>query len=342
MNASVAEAAETVPETYYTHHEGCGPTPHRSNAAVFHRELTTLDVALCMRVIERGTGSGYSGALLSHLVGPEGRVTSVDIDGHLTLWANVAHHDRGLSNIRCYEDGAQPTGLALFDRSVAWCTPERLPKTWGREVADNGLIITPLPVALVPNTTVVTKIRVKNDGPTVEAIFNGAYIEATNGPKTDLDAPGRRIDWDNRTAVSARLDDRRARRALEAALAAPLPSAEVPNPAPDSGLHCPKGAPSTAQRTGRAGLRPGPQPDDRAGGVAVPAAVQEQIDLLAAVDPEAGRLAQEAASRMYAPADEAESDADRQRRITTASATWCRLTTHYADLLAAQTQGSAA
>lgn len=197
----VAQAAEAVPETYYTHHEGRGPTPHRSNPRVIHRELTTLDVAPGMRVIERGTGSGYSGALLSHLVGPNGHVTSIDIDGYLTRWANLAHHDRGLSNIRCYEDGTQPARAGHYDRSVAWCTPERLPTAWVEEVADNGLIVAPLPITTVPNTTVVAKIRVRNGEPMVEAIFNGGYIEATSAPKTDLDAPGRWVDWDDRTAV---------------------------------------------------------------------------------------------------------------------------------------------
>ncbi|WP_208905480.1 hypothetical protein [Streptomyces melanosporofaciens] len=38
---AVADAAELVPERHYTHHEGRGATPHRSNPAVIHRELTT-------------------------------------------------------------------------------------------------------------------------------------------------------------------------------------------------------------------------------------------------------------------------------------------------------------
>ncbi|WP_372456435.1 hypothetical protein [Streptomyces anulatus] len=33
-----------------------------------------------MNVVEFGTGSGYSGALLAELVGPTGRVTSLDND----------------------------------------------------------------------------------------------------------------------------------------------------------------------------------------------------------------------------------------------------------------------
>lgn len=203
MNASVAQAAEAVPESYYTHHEGRGPTPHRSNPAVIHRELTTLGVAPGMRVIEWGTGSGYSGALLSRLVGHDGHVTSIDIDGYLVRWANLAHHDRGLANIRCYEDGTHPAGGSLYDRGVAWCTPELLPQAWVKKVADGGVIVTPLPIATVPNITVVTKIRLHNGVPTVEGIFHGGYIEATTAPKNNFDLPGRWVDWEERTGTPA-------------------------------------------------------------------------------------------------------------------------------------------
>ncbi|MGO4750784.1 protein-L-isoaspartate(D-aspartate) O-methyltransferase, partial [Streptomyces sp. 2MCAF27] len=100
--SAIALAAESVPERHYTHHEGRGATPHRSNPAVIHRELGTLEVGPGLNVAEFGTGSGYSGALLSQLVGPSGKVTSLDIDAYLTRWANLIHHERGLGNIRCH------------------------------------------------------------------------------------------------------------------------------------------------------------------------------------------------------------------------------------------------
>ncbi|MFE7816268.1 hypothetical protein ACFU5P_30960 [Streptomyces sp. NPDC057433] len=34
---AVADAATTAPERHYTHHDGRGATPHRSNQAVIHR-----------------------------------------------------------------------------------------------------------------------------------------------------------------------------------------------------------------------------------------------------------------------------------------------------------------
>ncbi|MEU1791630.1 methyltransferase domain-containing protein [Streptomyces sparsogenes] len=198
--SAIALAAESVPERHYTHHEGRGATPHRSNPAVIHRELGTLEVRPGLNVVEFGTGSGYSGALLAQLVGPSGKVTSLDIDTYLTRWANLIHHERGLDNIRCHTaDGtAGFPARAPYDRVVAWCTPPLLPQTWVDQVVDGGLIVAPLPIASVPNMTVVAKIRVRDRQPHVEQIFTGGYIEATTSPKGDLDLPGRWVDWENR------------------------------------------------------------------------------------------------------------------------------------------------
>ncbi|MGI5341900.1 protein-L-isoaspartate O-methyltransferase family protein [Streptomyces sp. CA-181903] len=200
MTTAVAQAAETVPERHYTHHDGRGPTPHRSNPVVIHRELTTLDVRAGMNVAEHGTGSGYSGALLAQLVGPTGTVTSLDIDAYLVRWAQLIHHERGVTNVHCHSaDGtAGFAERAPYDRMVAWCTPPRLPQAWVDQVVDGGLIVAPLPIAPVPNMTVVAKIRVRDGAPVVEAVFTGGYIEATASPKDNLDLPGRWVDWENR------------------------------------------------------------------------------------------------------------------------------------------------
>ncbi|MGO4427229.1 methyltransferase domain-containing protein, partial [Streptomyces sp. MCAF7] len=97
----VAEAAENVPARHYTHHDERGHTVHRTNPVYVQRDVSSLDVTEGMNVLEIGTGSGYSGALLARLTGASGQVTSLDIDPYLTRWANLIHHRRGLDNIRC-------------------------------------------------------------------------------------------------------------------------------------------------------------------------------------------------------------------------------------------------
>lgn len=87
---------------------------------------------------------------------------------------------------------------------IPLCLPDTVPPKPQPELTgcqgqvDGGLVVAPLPIAAVPNMTVVARIRVRNGQPDVEAIFTGGYIEATASPKGDLDLPGRWVDWENR------------------------------------------------------------------------------------------------------------------------------------------------
>ncbi|MFE7130877.1 protein-L-isoaspartate O-methyltransferase [Streptomyces sp. NPDC057638] len=203
---AIAQAADAVPERSYTHHEARGETTQRSNPAVIHRELTNLHVPEGGRVLEIGTGSGYSGALLARLTGPTGSVTSIDIDPYLARWANLIHREHGLDHVRCHPgDGTRGHAAgAPYDRVVAWCTPPLLPRTWVEQTADGGLIVTPLPIAPVPKLTVVAAIRVTGGRPHVEEIHHGGYVEtSTSGTDTDSDVPLRWVDWEHRHPESA-------------------------------------------------------------------------------------------------------------------------------------------
>ncbi len=191
-------------ERHYTHHEGRGETPHRSNPVLIRRDLAELDVRPGMRVLEIGTGSGYTGALLSKLVGESGYVTSLDVDPYLTRWANLVHHERGLRNIMCVPadglDGYLPD--APYDRLVAWCTPPCLPQVWIDQLAPDARIVTPLPLAEVPLLTAVASIHVAAGEPRVEAAAAGGYVEAAAAP-TDHTIPARWVDWEDRVPEQA-------------------------------------------------------------------------------------------------------------------------------------------
>lgn len=201
---TVALAAQATPERHYTHHDGRGETPMRSNPAVIHRDLATLEVSEGMRVCEIGTGSGYSGGLLAALVGPKGQVTSMDIDPYLVQWARIIHHELGVDNVHCVTgDGVNAfSDDAPYQRLVAWCTPPLLPAAWVAQVADGGVIVAPLPIAAVPNVTVVAKIRVVDGQPQVEAVLNGGYMPTTPAP-SDADVPARWVDWEYRVPASS-------------------------------------------------------------------------------------------------------------------------------------------
>jgi protein-L-isoaspartate(D-aspartate) O-methyltransferase len=188
----------TVPVDYYTHHRERGETVHRSEPEWIHRELTCLDVPAGVRVLEIGTGSGYSSALLTELVGHHGTVVSVDVDPHLVGWANLLHDQRGLTTVRCHQaDGM--TGYppqAPYDRIAAWCAAPRLPRAWVEQLTPGGRIVACLPVAALPSTTVIATIVLADGQPHVQGITFGGYAQSTSGAVADVHSvPPRWVDW---------------------------------------------------------------------------------------------------------------------------------------------------
>jgi protein-L-isoaspartate(D-aspartate) O-methyltransferase len=63
------------------------PLSSSSQPSLMAKMLALLDVQPGDRVLEVGAGTGYNAALLAHLSGPTGRVTSIDIDPDLALRA---------------------------------------------------------------------------------------------------------------------------------------------------------------------------------------------------------------------------------------------------------------
>ena len=63
------------------------PTSSSSDPKIMARMLEQLDVRPGHRVLEIGAATGYNAALLSHLSGAAGAVTTVDIDPTLTATA---------------------------------------------------------------------------------------------------------------------------------------------------------------------------------------------------------------------------------------------------------------
>jgi protein-L-isoaspartate(D-aspartate) O-methyltransferase len=74
-------------EAIATKIEGGRPVSSSSQPAIMAIMLEQLDVRPGMRVLEIGAGTGYNAALLQHLVGPRGRVVTIDIDPEVVAWA---------------------------------------------------------------------------------------------------------------------------------------------------------------------------------------------------------------------------------------------------------------
>ncbi|MFG3701604.1 protein-L-isoaspartate O-methyltransferase [Micromonospora sp. NPDC047620] len=187
----------SVPEPYYVHNEDRGETLHRSAPEAIQRDVIALQVRDGDHVLEIGTGTGYSGALLAARAGTSGRVTSVDISDHLVAWANRLHGQRGVTTITCHladgMNGYPPH--APYQRIAAWCTPPRLPQAWVDQLTPDGRIVACLPIAAQPSTTLIATITLAAGQPRIETVTFGGYAQSTATAVDDaLTIPGRWVD----------------------------------------------------------------------------------------------------------------------------------------------------
>ncbi|MCP2256743.1 Protein-L-isoaspartate O-methyltransferase [Streptoalloteichus tenebrarius] len=127
--------------------------------------LTALAVEDGNRVLEVGTGTGYTTALLAHRLGPS-RVTSVEIDTYLAATARAALAAHGYLVTVARADGAagHPT-RAPYDRvlSTAAVTVGRLPYAWVAQTRPGGRIVAPLRTDY-SGGAVLTAFTVHEDG----------------------------------------------------------------------------------------------------------------------------------------------------------------------------------
>ncbi|WP_369974880.1 methyltransferase domain-containing protein [Thermobifida halotolerans] len=108
--------------------------------------LEQLQAAPGMRVLELGAGTGYNAALLAALVGPEGRVTTVDVDDDLVTGARDHLAAAGAPNVEVVlGDGAlgHPDS-APYDRIIATVGAYEVPTAWLEQLAPGGRLVVPL------------------------------------------------------------------------------------------------------------------------------------------------------------------------------------------------------
>src|SRR5712691_4103225 len=99
-----------------------------------------------MSVLEIGSG-GYNAALLAEVIGPDGRVVSVDIDPEVTDRASAVLEATGYAGrVRVVLADAEHVvpDLGPFDRIIVTAGAWDIPPTWLEQLADDGVIVVPL------------------------------------------------------------------------------------------------------------------------------------------------------------------------------------------------------
>lgn len=114
-----------------------------SGPSLVFAALDLLDARPGHRVLEIGTGTGWTAGLLSHLVGEE-RVTSVEIDKTLAGTAKDGLARAGFSPHVVVADGAEPVATDRpFDRVHVTCGVYDTPYTWITQTRPGGVIVMP-------------------------------------------------------------------------------------------------------------------------------------------------------------------------------------------------------
>ena len=154
------------------------PLSSSSQPALMARMLELLDLQPGLHVLEVGTGSGYNAALLAHLVGPRGRVTSIDVDSDLARLAGRALKDSGYRVAVHVGDGREGwKESAPYDRIIVTACADEIRRRWLEQLKDGGLL--ELPLRLDPDRAAIQVIPVlqrRGDRLRSTALTSGGFM----------------------------------------------------------------------------------------------------------------------------------------------------------------------
>jgi protein-L-isoaspartate(D-aspartate) O-methyltransferase len=124
------------------------PISSSSQPAIMAIMLDQLDLAPGQRVLEIGAGTGYNAALMSHIVGSDGAVVSVDIDSEVAAQAREHLASAGYQDVTVVAaDGAAGyPPSAPYDRVIATVGVSDLAPPWLDQLSPGGRIVVPLDV----------------------------------------------------------------------------------------------------------------------------------------------------------------------------------------------------
>jgi protein-L-isoaspartate(D-aspartate) O-methyltransferase len=109
--------------------------------------LRLLDVQPGQRVLDVGSGSGWTTALLAHLVGPTGEVVGVELEPELVEFggANLTATDQPWARIHTATPGVLgDPDHAPYDRILVSAEPDELPSSLVEQLGPTGRMVIPV------------------------------------------------------------------------------------------------------------------------------------------------------------------------------------------------------
>jgi protein-L-isoaspartate(D-aspartate) O-methyltransferase len=135
--------------------------------------LIWLDAQPGQKVLDIGSGSGWTTALLAHLVGPEGHVDAVERIPDLVEFGRNNTESLGITNVAFYQAG-ETLGLpdhAPYDRILVSAAANSLPKILIDQLKPDGVMVIP-----VGHDILIVKKQEGIDKPTITAHPGFAFV----------------------------------------------------------------------------------------------------------------------------------------------------------------------